>query len=137
MNNSYTFLDGYISWITTHVSSVNVKHLERQEGVSNYTIGKLLSHGITILFTFSALPIRLVTYLSLLICSSAFTYALYVLIRKEVLNDFQQGFPTMAIFLAFGMGLILLTLSIIGEYVFRVHLKTTRKPNFIIKNTQP
>jgi undecaprenyl-phosphate 4-deoxy-4-formamido-L-arabinose transferase len=136
MNNSFTFLDGYISWITTNVGSVTVQHQERKEGTSNYTIGRLISHSITILFTFSSLPIRLVTYSSVLICFGSLGYAFYILLRKVLLNDFQIGFPSMAIMWSFGLGLTLFTLSIIGEYLFRVHLKTTRKPNFIIKKEE-
>jgi len=39
----------------------------------------------------------------------------------------------MIILLGIGIGLILLGLSILGEYLYRVNLKTTKRPNFIEK----
>lgn len=133
MNNSYTFLDGYISWITTHVSATEVQHHSRMEGESSYTTAKLIRHTFNILFTFSSLPIRLVTLISVFIFGSASAYAAYILVRKFYLDDFKLGFPTLAIMGAMGIGLVLFTLSIIGEYIYRINLKTTRKPNYIIK----
>jgi undecaprenyl-phosphate 4-deoxy-4-formamido-L-arabinose transferase len=44
MQNSYTFLDGYIAWITTHCGSCTVSHAPRQGGKSAYNVKKLVRH---------------------------------------------------------------------------------------------
>lgn len=131
MNNSYTFLDGYLSWVTTNCSSVTVQHEERQAGKSSYTIPKLINHAINIFVTFSVLPIRFVTFSSIIIFISSFIYSFYLLIRKIFFQDLITGFASTMISLGMGLGLILFSLGIIGEYLHRVNLKTTRKPNYI------
>jgi glycosyltransferase involved in cell wall biosynthesis len=131
MNNSYTFLDGYLSWITNRFASVFVDHREREYGVSSYSTRMLIAHSVNIFVTFSKLPIRLLEYTSFLITILSFLYALYVLLRKIIYNDFISGFTTFAIMGGFGIGLILFGIGIIGEYIQRINTKTTRKPNFI------
>jgi polyisoprenyl-phosphate glycosyltransferase len=132
MQNSYTFLDGYISWITSNIGSVIVSHNTRLEGESSYTMKKLISHSVNIFVTFSNLPIKIVTYLSLLFFVFTFGYAIYILLEKIIFNNLVPGFASMIVLTGFGIGSILFGISIIGEYIHRINLKTTRRPNFRI-----
>lgn len=131
MNNSYTFLDGYLSWVTTHASSTIVSHEERLAGKSSYTISKLINHTINIFVTFSVLPIRLVTFSSFFVFILSFAYSFYLFFRKIFYHDLITGYASIMILLGVGLGLILFSLGIIGEYLYRVNLKTTKKPNYI------
>ncbi len=132
MRNSYTFLDGYISWITTHCESCIVSHSERQGGFSAYTLSKLVNHTINIFVTFSNLPIRFLSKMSFVVLFVMSLYSSYVVIRKLVFDDFAMGYPSLVIIIGFGIGLIMLSLGIIGEYIYRINLKTTQRPNYII-----
>lgn len=132
MRNSYTFLDGYLSWITTNCSSCIVTHNERQGGVSSYTFTKLVSHTINIFVTFSNLPIRFLSKLSILVLLLMTLYTLYIGLRTLIYDDLAMGFPSIIITIGFGVGLIMLSLGIIGEYIYRINLKTTRRPNYNI-----
>lgn len=134
MRNSYTFLDGYLSWITTNISSVEVTHNKRIAGESAYSMKKLIHHSLNIIFTFSNLPVRLLSISSILIFIITLCYTIYIVIRKIVLNDLAVGFPTIIISIGLGISLILLGISILGEYLFRVNLKTTKRPNYIVRN---
>lgn len=131
MNNSYTFLDGYLSWITNRVSSVTVQHSSGQAGKSSYTFKKLIEHSVNIFVTFSNLPIRILILASFIILIVFFTYSLYILYRKIFFDDLVPGFATIIILCGFGFGLILFGLGIIGEYIQRINLKTTKRPNFL------
>ena len=135
MRNSYTFLDGYLTWITSNVTSVVVTHGERAAGQSSYTVRKLIEHSINIFVTFSDLPVRIFSVTSVGIFFLTTCYALYVLMRKLLFNDLSAGFPTLAILLGFGVGIILLGMGILGEYIHRINLKTTRRPIFVEAET--
>jgi polyisoprenyl-phosphate glycosyltransferase len=132
MQNSYTFIDGYFSWITDNVGFVLVSHSSRLGGVSSYTLKKLISHSINIFITFSNLPIKLVIYLSLLFFIFTFGYTIYILMEKLIFNNLIPGFASIIVLLGFGIGSILFGISVIGEYIHRINLKTTRRPNFRI-----
>ena len=132
MRNSYTFLDGYLSWVTTHCDSCVVSHHERQGGVSAYTLSKLINHTINIFVTFSNLPIRFLTKMSFVVLFLMSLYSAYVVFRKLIFDDFAMGYPSLVIIIGFGIGLIMLALGIIGEYIYRINLKTTQRPNYNI-----
>lgn len=130
MRNSYTFLDGYLSWITMNAASCIVSHNERQGGVSAYTLKKLINHTINIFVTFSDLPIRILNRISMIILLLMGIYGTYIVVRKIILDDFTMGYPALILTLGFGIGFIMLGLSILGEYIYRINLKTTKRPNY-------
>jgi undecaprenyl-phosphate 4-deoxy-4-formamido-L-arabinose transferase len=130
MNNSYTFLDGYLAWITKNVSSVNVKHFLSESLISSYSLNKLFEHSINIFVTFSNLPIRLLIKGSFLFMIFSLIYGGYNLFRKVIYDDMISGFATFSVLGSFGLAIILMALGIIGEYIFRINLKTTKRPNF-------
>jgi polyisoprenyl-phosphate glycosyltransferase len=130
MRNSYTFLDGYISWITSNVGSCLVTHNVRQGGVSAYNLGKLINHSINIFVTFSNLPIRFLSKMSIGLLIGMCVFAGYIFVRKLVYNDLALGYSSLILAIGFGVGLIMLALGIIGEYIYRINLKTTKRPNY-------
>lgn len=132
MSNSYTFLDGYLSWITTSIGVATVKHQERLAGESSYTVKKLIEHSINIFVTFSILPIRMLSYTSIAVFIFTLLYSVYIIARKIMYNDVLTGFPTLIISIGIGVSLILLGMGIVGEYIHRINLKTTKKPDYLI-----
>jgi glycosyltransferase involved in cell wall biosynthesis len=132
MRNSYTFLDGYISWVTTHCASCIVSHSERQGGVSSYTFQKLINHTINIFVTFSNYPLKLLIKTSLIIFILNIFFSVYIISRKFIYDDLAMGYPSLIISIGFGVALIMLSIGVIGEYIYRINLKTTRKPNYIV-----
>lgn len=133
MRNSYTFLDGYLSWITKNTSHTLVQHQERYAGESSYGVKTLIEHSINILITFSNLPIRILSYTAISTFIITFIYSLYIILRKLIYNDFSSGYPTLIISIGIGVSLVLLGLGILGEYIYRINLKTTKRPNYCVK----
>ncbi len=136
MNNSYTFLDGYLSWITNNFSHVVVSHNESQSGESSYTFQKLLKHSVNIFVTFSSLPIRILTVLSSLLFCLSILYAIWIIISSYTIANYQTGFPTLVVLLGLGFGFVILGMAVIGEYIYRINLKATKRPNFIIEENE-
>ena len=135
MRNSYTFLDGYLSWITKNTSHTLVQHQERYGGVSSYGVKTLIEHSINILITFSNLPIRILSYTAISTFIITFIYSLYIIFRKLMYNDLSSGYPTLIISIGMGVSLVLLGLGILGEYIYRINLKTTKRPNYCVKKS--
>jgi undecaprenyl-phosphate 4-deoxy-4-formamido-L-arabinose transferase len=131
LENSYTFLDGYITWITSNVASTPVKHNNRRDGKSSYNIRKLVEHSINIFVTFSNLPIRILTFSSVLAFLATIVYSAVIVYQRIVGQISIPGYASLIIAIGLGVGLILLGLGVIGEYIYRINLKTTRRPNYI------
>lgn len=135
MRNSYTFLDGYLTWVTGSIASIPVAHQPRLAGRSSYTLGRLVRHSINIFVTFSDLPVRLLSYASLLVFLLTIVYSSYILLRKLLYNDLLPGFASLIVAIGVGVGVLLLGMGILGEYIHRINLKTTRRPDFIEAET--
>jgi glycosyltransferase involved in cell wall biosynthesis len=132
-NNSYSFLDGYLTWLTSNTSSIKIRHLESQAGKSSYSFRKLVNHSLNIFLTFSNLPIRVVSFFAILFFIISFSYAIIIVINAIYNNNYAVGFPTLISIICFGIGTILLCLAILGEFIARINMKTTNKPNYNIE----
>lgn len=130
--NSYTFLDGYMAWVTTKVTSCTVTHSKSGEDNSSYTLSKLVNHSVNIFITFSRLPIRAITVASFVSFLLGLVYSAYLVVRQLLYHDLQSGFPTLTIILTLGISLILVSIGIIGEYLFNISLRTAQRPNYSV-----
>lgn len=133
LRNSYTFLDGYLTWITSNVSSCEIGHHESSETTSSYSVKKLVAHTFNILFNFTDLPIRVLTILSVVTLLASTSYGTYTVIRAFLQNDQLIGFPTLVALLGFGFGIVLLGLTVLVQYIARINEKTTNRPSFVVK----
>jgi hypothetical protein len=60
-------------------------------------------------------------------------YASWIIFNTFAFNNYQAGFPTLVVMLGFGFGGVLLGLATLGEYLHRINLKATNRPNYIIE----
>lgn len=128
----FSFVDGYLSWLTNNCASVEVAHLTRAHGTSNYTLRKLLAHTINIFVTFSDLPLRLASWVGLGSFLIGMFWLCYILLMKLVGGITASGFTSlMAGIVLFG-GIQLFVLGIFGEYLSRINFKTSKKPLYLV-----
>ncbi|MFN5675485.1 MAG: glycosyltransferase, partial [Bacteroidota bacterium] len=59
--------------------------------------------------------------------------SVYIILNSIMNDNYLAGFPTIISFLGFGFSLTLFGLSVLGEYIQRINLKTTNRPNYLIK----
>lgn len=131
-DSPFPFVDGYLSWITNHYSTVEVQHNNRHSGVSNYTIGKLITHTINIFVTFSDVPLKIASNLGVLFSLVGTVWILYLVIGRLAGWITVSGFTSiMSAVILFG-GIQLLILGILGEYLGRIGFRISKKPLFLI-----
>ncbi len=123
--NPYTYIDGIIFQITDNIGKVEVQHNSRENGESNYTVTKLVSLFLTILFGYSLLPLRLTFFAGVLsiICSLIYMALYFFRIVPE------WGSPVV-IFLG---GATLTAIALVGEYIGKAFMILSGKPQYIIK----
>jgi undecaprenyl-phosphate 4-deoxy-4-formamido-L-arabinose transferase len=127
----YPYIDGLILQTTNKLGSVDVGHRVRDTGASGYTMRKLVHLWINMFVNFSVQPLRLATWLGLLMgaagaCGVVWVAALWW--RGEG-PSFGWG-SLMAALLLFS-GTQMLMLGLIGEYLGRTYLSTNRRPQSI------
>jgi undecaprenyl-phosphate 4-deoxy-4-formamido-L-arabinose transferase len=133
MSNSYTFLDGYLAWITQDFSFCRICHHDRIAGESSYTLRKLINHAVNIFVTFSDLPLKVVKYASFGFLAFTIIFSLMTLYKKFFLVKMVPGFASTIILLSTGFGMVLMALGVLGDYLHLINQKTTKRPNYVIR----
>jgi glycosyltransferase involved in cell wall biosynthesis len=121
----YPFIDGLIFQVTNSVGSIEVQHNERAEGRSNYTYRKLVALFFDAIIGYSIIPIRLFQLIGLFI-------VLYALISSIFeLNYIFHKIPPGNLL---NHGLIILAISVVGEYLGKSFMMISGKPQYVIKD---
>lgn len=131
-NQRYIFLDELLAWFASNTQFVEVNHSKRKEGKSGYSIFKLVLWTLRLIFTYTTLPLRVMTYfglLAFLICLGFVGYFLYMKFSFGA----ELGFTALIVSIFMSTGLILFSLGIIGEYLSRLFQLQTKRPVFFVK----
>lgn len=130
--SAYTHLQGLFLRTTRNISTVPIKHFEREVGTSNYTFKKLLKLWSNIL-GFSVVPLQLATLAGFIFSLVGLLGAVFVIILKIIRPATYIGWPSMMAALCFFSGVNLMFMGIIGEYVGRIFLGMSRNPQFVVR----
>ncbi|MHC4831035.1 MAG: glycosyltransferase family 2 protein [Planctomycetota bacterium] len=134
--DDFLYIDGFITWATDRTSHVVVRHEARTVGRSNYTLRKLITYFGVILFTFTVLPLRVLAITGSLLSVTGLGIGVYYLIRKLTGHVTIPGFAALIVAIMVIGGIQLLSLAVIGEYVGKIFLKQSRKPQFLIREAR-
>jgi undecaprenyl-phosphate 4-deoxy-4-formamido-L-arabinose transferase len=121
----YPYIDALVFRITNNIGKIQVKHNARLEGESNYTLKKMMTLFMTIVFGYSILPARII--LSTGIFSLFLSILLLMLFVFGITSDWG-----IAIFI-FLCGAQLTSLGVIGEYVSKAFLFQSQAPQYVEK----
>ncbi len=130
--SAYTHLQGLFLRTTRNISSVPIRHFEREVGTSNYTLKKLLKLWSNII-GFSIVPLQLAMYTGFFFSALGILAAVGVVILKLVRPATYIGWPSMMATICFFSGLNLMFMGIIGEYVGRIFLGMSRNPQYVVR----
>lgn len=129
----YPYIPGLMLRVTTSVANFNVKHRERQEGASGYTISKLIALWANGFTSFSVKPLRLAAWMGGVCALLGFIGIVYVIVNKIWLcPDVPLGYTSMMAALLFVGGLLMLILGLIGEYLGRIYICLNNAPQYVI-----
>jgi dolichol-phosphate mannosyltransferase len=104
----------------------------RKRGKSKWTLAKKIKLFIDSFIAFSYFPIRLVTFVGLLFFVTGVLWSGYIIFRKLVYDDLEEGWPALISILMVGFGITNISLGIIAEYLWRTLDSARRRPVFII-----
>lgn len=129
----FVSIDVLLTWGTTKVTSVSVRHDERAAGVSNYTLGKLIRHAFNMMTGFSTLPLQLASIIGFVFTMFGIGILAYVLVRYFTMGAQVPGFFFLTSVIAIFSGAQLFALGIIGEYLTRIHFRTMDRPAYAVR----
>lgn len=126
-------LTGQLLWSGFKTDTVYYTRLAREIGTSRWTLKKKIRLVMDTLFSFSTLPITVVTSVGVVSFFGALIWALVVLIFKLCGTITVEGWTALFIFNLFSFGVIMLTLGILGEYLWRAFDASRNRPPYIVE----
>jgi glycosyltransferase involved in cell wall biosynthesis len=127
------FLRGLIPQLGYPSSIVEYERKERFAGESKYPLRKMLAlawQGVT---SFSAIPLRAITTLGLMVSVVSLGLGFWALAVRLFTDNAIPGWASIVIPTFFLSGVQLLSLGVIGEYLAKVFVETKRRPLFFIE----
>ena len=126
-------LTGQILWSGFKTGYVEYVRKAREIGTSRWTLKKKIRLVMDTLFSFSTVPITVVEIIGALSFFGAAIWAIVVLICKIAGKISVSGWTTLFIFNLFSFGVIMLTLGILGEYLWRTYDASMGRPPDIVE----
>jgi glycosyltransferase involved in cell wall biosynthesis len=130
-NQYFVFIDELISWYSSNITFVNVKHEYSLVKRSRYTHSGLLGLVYELTIGYNAIPLRFITYLGLLSSFFSFFFALYFLYRK-FFHHVRLGYTSIIVSVTLSAGVILLSIGIIGEHLRRMYNLLNALPQYSV-----
>ncbi len=106
---------------------------KRMLGASKFSYFKLVNFALDGIINMSTAPLRLASYLGILIASVTLLVSIvYIVLKLSGLVEWPSGFTTNIVVLLFGISINALFLGIIGEYLGRLVIQSRNLPRTII-----
>ncbi|GAB3779455.1 glycosyltransferase family 2 protein [Spirosoma horti] len=129
----YPYIDGLIFRTTRNVSSVEVPHNIRLDGRSNYTIRKLISLFLNVFIGYSLWPIRVFTVVGAALFGLGLLSGILFLMSWLINGTTMAGWGIVVWSVLTGIGLQLLFLGVLGEYLGKLFMAHSGLPAYVIK----
>ena len=127
---SFIYIDELLMWYTDNISFVKVAHYKSKK--SRYSFLSLVKMTFNISTNYTALPLKFITYLGLISSFVTFILGLYFLYRK-LFKDVPLGYTSVIVSVLFSASLILFSLGILGQYIYKLYQVQNKKPSFSVK----
>jgi glycosyltransferase involved in cell wall biosynthesis len=134
--NPYPYIRGLLLTSTSRICNVDVDHRSRTVGQSQYTFSKLLKLWLNGFTSFSIKPLRISTFIGLIIALFGFIFMIYAIIHKLLHPEINAGWASLMAMLTMLGGVILFVLGMIGEYIGRVYISMNQLPQYVIRDSK-
>jgi glycosyltransferase involved in cell wall biosynthesis len=130
----HRFFPGLRAWIGFTVADVPYDRQERAAGKPKQTFGLLIRYAVDGFFSFSYLPLRVLTYAGIAVSTLGFLLGFYFIVKRLLgVETATTGFTTLVSLVTFLGGVQLIGIGVLGEYLGRVYDEVKQRPIYLIK----
>ncbi|HWX48897.1 MAG TPA: glycosyltransferase family 2 protein [Roseomonas sp.] len=129
----YPYVDGLVMQVTQRIDSIEVMHLARVEGRSNYTLRRLVRLWLNLATNFSLMPLRLAMFAGIGMGLLGMIGAVLTII-EAMTSKTPSGWASVMTVTLLLTGMQFLILGVLGEYVGRAFLSANGKPQGVVRD---
>ena len=127
------FTKGLYAWVGFNRVAIPFEVAPRTNGVSAWSIFKLFQFSIKAITSFGSVPLKVWTYIGLILSVSSMAYATFILLERALYGTDVPGYPSLMAAICFFSGVQLLGLGIVGEYLSRVLAEVKQRPHYLVQ----
>jgi glycosyltransferase involved in cell wall biosynthesis len=136
LEEAHSSLVGLVFWLGFRRRQVAYKRHARAFGKSAWTFGKKVTYLLDSVFSFTDLPIRILTLLGVVGVTIAIGLGVVVTLLRLVGGIKVPGYTATVLVIAFFGALNMLGVGLIGSYVWRTYENTKRRPLAIVQQNE-
>ncbi len=126
------FSKGLYAWVGFKSIGVPFEVAHRAAGLSKWNFRKLFRFAFDGITSFSSAPLKVWTFVGVIVSAIAFIYALIVIFKTLVFGTDVPGFPSLIVSVMMLSGIQLMSLGILGEYISRIFAEVKRRPLYVV-----
>jgi dolichol-phosphate mannosyltransferase len=119
-------------WLGIPHSVITYERQERRHGKSRWTFAKKLTLFTDSILGFSALPMRVTCAIGVLVSLISVAYGSLIVVDALLGNRPVPGFATLAAMISLLLGLIIIMMGMIGEYIWRIFNEVSKLPEVVV-----
>ena len=127
------FMKGLFAWVGFPSIAVPFARANRQAGQTKWNYWRLWNFALEGIVGFSTAPLRIWTYIGVLLALLAVAYAFFILLRVLIVGIDVPGYASLIVVVLLGTALNLMSLGVIGEYVGRLFVEAKRRPIYLVE----
>jgi len=130
-----TYIPALANSLAGSVAEVPIEHRARTRGTSKYNLFQLLRLNFDIMTGFSLIPIQWVGVLGFVIASSGLLFSLFLLMMRLIKGSVwaAEGVFTLFGILFFFVGIQILVMGLMGEYIGRIYQEVRKRPRYRVQ----
>lgn len=128
----FPYITGQALLYSSNPGNVDVDHMARAVGESNYSLRRILRLVLRILFSYSVVPLHIVAGIGSVVALASLVAGGVALIRGFLGQVQVEGWTTIVVLVSFLQGVTLLILAMLGEYVVRTLTQVSDRPTYLV-----
>ena len=137
LREQHRFMKGLFAWVGFPTKAVLYHRAPRQAGTTKWSYWKLWNLALEGITSFTVMPLKVATYLGVLVATFAVIYGAQVVVKTLLFGNPVAGYPSLMTVILFLGGIQLVTLGVIGEYLGRVFNETKQRPLYLVERFVP
>lgn len=130
----HRYVPAVVAWLGVPIKEVPIEHQPRGDQGSRYRLSTLLDLLLDLITGYSVFPLRVLTGLGLAAATAGFIGTLFFLVYRVIEGSGVSG-TVSAFALVFALlGVELLIIALIGEFVGRIYTEAKGRPYYIVRD---
>ena len=127
-----TYVPALAYTFARHPVEIEVAHAERTVGHSKYSLLRLIRLNFDLMTGFSVAPLQFFSMSGIVIALLSLGFVAYLAIRRLIMGPEAEGVFTLFGIAFFLIGMALLGLGVVGEYVGRIYEQVRQRPRYLV-----